>query len=101
MEPTYTLVLRQLEVTGEMLVHISWHVFLKVQLRDINGAFAVVKISSVQEVSPYKCSHCCVGIGTCHTARKLELQLCFFIYCESAPWQPVSEECPTLIRNTP
>lgn len=45
---------KQLEVTVEMLVQISWHVFPKVQFRDVNGAFAVVEIISVQEVSPCK-----------------------------------------------
>lgn len=53
----------------EMLVHISWQVSLKVQFRDINGAFAVFKITGTQEFSP-----CYAGIGTCHTARELELQ---------------------------
>jgi len=46
---------QELEVTVEMLVHISWQVFLKVQFRDINGAFEIVKIVSIQEVSPCKC----------------------------------------------
>lgn len=67
--------------------NVSWQVFLKVQFRDINGAFAVVKIISVQEGSPCKCPHCYVGIGPATLQGSWN-------YRKWPPWQPLNEECP-------
>lgn len=45
---------KQLEVTVEMPVHISWRVFLKVQYKVINRAVAAAKIISTQEFLPHE-----------------------------------------------
>lgn len=41
--------------------------FAKIQFRDVNGAIPV-KIVGVEGISPCRCSHCHMEIGSCHRA---------------------------------